>query len=188
MWLIDILRGSHDGGAVEGDAAEAERLNQEASPSGWAFVRRRGACAAATERRAHRPRPANAWTPRKPAFKTAIATSRAATDPVAQWEGHSDLAELYRGTGRAAEAGREYRSAIGVIEGERSKIGRDEVETDVSWPTSSASIAITWISSSSTANRSARSSGRVVQGARTGRESGQGRRPMSKARSSAPAI
>jgi tetratricopeptide (TPR) repeat protein len=42
------------------------------------------------------------------------------------WQCHAGLASLHRRAGRIPEAEREYRSAIGVIEGERSRLSEDE--------------------------------------------------------------
>jgi CHAT domain-containing protein len=47
-------------------------------------------------------------------------------DPASLWHCHAGLASIYRGTGRAAEAAREYQLAIGIIDLQRSKLNQDD--------------------------------------------------------------
>lgn len=56
-------------------------------------------------------------------FRRAATLNNEAHRPMEEWECHSGLAALYRATNRPREADAEYRSAIHIIEQERSKIG-----------------------------------------------------------------
>src|SRR5262249_52986771 len=47
-------------------------------------------------------------------------------DTISVWRCHAELAALHRRAGRLADTEREYQAAIGVIEGERSRMQRDE--------------------------------------------------------------
>src|SRR6185436_3664423 len=47
-------------------------------------------------------------------------------DPVSLWQCHAGLAALHRRAGRVSETEREYRTAIGVIEDERSRLRQDD--------------------------------------------------------------
>jgi CHAT domain-containing protein/Flp pilus assembly protein TadD len=59
-------------------------------------------------------------------FRRAASMNREAHRPMEEWKCHSGLAAVYRALNRTADADAEYRTAIEVIEQERSKIGGAE--------------------------------------------------------------
>lgn len=59
-------------------------------------------------------------------FAEAADAARLLGDPTGLWQCHAGRASVYRKMGRTADAEREYRIAIGIIEDERSKLTQDE--------------------------------------------------------------
>jgi tetratricopeptide (TPR) repeat protein len=126
-WLSAILANLTELALETGDVETAERLNDDAVRLA-AKVDGIGSMPAPQLNAARIAAARRDFGGAELRFKEAIATSSAAPDPIAEWQGHSGLAGLYRTAGRSAEAGEEYRNAIAVIEAERSKIGHDELK------------------------------------------------------------
>jgi CHAT domain-containing protein len=124
-WLAEILEGLTNVALATGNVQRAEQLNTEAS----SLARKLDTKAALGVQQFNTARIAFArkrYNAAESEFRSAIFTSQQAQRPTLEWECHSGLAALYRATNRPAEADSEYRSAIRIIEEERSKIGGAE--------------------------------------------------------------
>jgi tetratricopeptide (TPR) repeat protein len=126
-WLSNVLSDLTELALERGDTQRAESLNDEA----MRIARRLGGSSDLVFPYLNRARidaALNNPSAAEPEFRRAIQLSTKIGDPIMTWQGYSGLASLYRNAGRASDADQAYRSALNVIDGERSRIGQDELK------------------------------------------------------------
>lgn len=124
-WLATILDDLSEIALERGDLQGAGRLNREAQEVTDRLVTPRPRLAQriqAAEIAAARPD----YEAAEKLFVQARMAAEQLGDPVALWQCHAGMASVYRGLGRIPDTSREYRTAIGIIEDERSKLTHDE--------------------------------------------------------------
>ena len=124
-WLANILDDLSRIALEKGDLASASDLNKQ----GTALAVQAGAprsiltqktqAAAITAAR-------HEYAAAENLYGDALAASMHIGDPVSAWRCHAALASLYRETGSASKADREYRAATAIIDAEHAKLQQDE--------------------------------------------------------------
>jgi len=125
QWLADILDDLSQIALQKGDLASAEDLNaqgialaQQLESSQSLLTHKIQSAAIAAAR--------HEYSKAEHAYGVALAASRRARDPVATFRCHAGLALLYRETGAASNAEREYRAGTALTDEERAKLREDE--------------------------------------------------------------
>lgn len=124
-WLATILVDLSDIALARGDLPGAGRLNREAAE----VADRLGTPRPRLAQKVQAAEIAAARRDYEAAGKLFAEARLAATqvgDPVALWLCHAGMASVYRGMERISDTAQEYRTAIGIIEDERSKLTHDE--------------------------------------------------------------
>lgn len=125
QWLADILDDLSQIALQKGDLASAEDLNMQGialaqqleSPQSLLTHKIQSAAIAAGR---------HEYSKAEDAYARALKASRSAGDPVATFRCHAGLASLYRETGKASKAEREYRAGTALTDEERAKLRQDE--------------------------------------------------------------
>ena len=125
QWLANALDDLSQIALKKGDPASAEDLNlqgialaqQLESPQSLLTHKIQSAAIAAGR---------HEYSKAEDAYARALKASRSAGDPVATFRCHAGLASLYRETGKASKAEREYRAGTAVTDEERAKLRQDE--------------------------------------------------------------
>jgi CHAT domain-containing protein/Tfp pilus assembly protein PilF len=124
-WLADILDDLSEIALQKGDLAAAEDLNGQGAAmarqleSSQSLLNQEIQSAAIAAAR-------HEYAKAEDAYVAALGASRRAGDPVATFRCHAGLASLYRATGAASKAEREYRAGTTLTDEERAKLREDE--------------------------------------------------------------
>jgi CHAT domain-containing protein/Tfp pilus assembly protein PilF len=126
-WLRTILQNMANVAFETGDIETAKRLNKEVSDLAN-VTGGRNARVQPLLNEARIAEAADDYTRARAHFESAIEVSRETGDPIHEWMCHAGLARIYRAKGEWRQADGSYKAAIRVVEGERSKIGHDDLK------------------------------------------------------------